>query len=117
MGHCNVDDIFKLKENVECMQITDRNKSKCEIYPPAKMSQSQNRLPDTRATIILEMVHVDLAGPIDPIAKDGLKYVLGCMDDYSGLIVTYMLKNKSDALEGFQKIYSRYLTLWKFKIC
>ena len=85
------------------MQITDRNKFKCEIYPQTKISQSRNRLPDTRVTKILEMVHVDLVGPIDPIAKDGFKYLLGCIDNYSSLIVTYTLKNKSDVLKVFKK--------------
>ena len=92
MGHNNVDDILKLEENVEGKQITDKNKFKSEICPQTKMSQSRNRLPDSRATKILEIVHVDLAGPIDSTAKDSFKYVLGCIDDYSGLIVTYMLK-------------------------
>ena len=108
MGHCNVDDILKLEENVEGMQITDRNKFKCEICPQTKMSQSRNRQPDTRATNILESVHVDLAGPIDPISKDDFKYVLGCINDYSGLIVTYMLKNKLKAFEKFTADISPY---------
>ena len=103
MGHCNVDDILKLEENVEGTQITSRNKFKCEICQQAKISQSRNRLPDACATKILEMFPVDLAGPIEPIAKDGFKYLLGCIDDYSGLIVTYMLKNKSIALKAFEK--------------
>ena len=91
MGHCNVDDILKFEVNIEGMQLTDRNKFKCEICPQAKMSQLQNRLLNICATKILEIIHVDLAGPIDLIAKDSFKYVLGCIDDYSGLIVTYML--------------------------
>ena len=66
-------------------------------------------LPDACETKILEMVHVDLAGPIDPIAKDRFKYVLGCIDDFSGLLVTYMLKNKSDAQKAFEKIIADIL--------
>lgn len=54
------------------------------------MSKSGHQLPDKRATNILELVHVDFAGPIDPIGKDDYKYVLECIDDYSGLIVTYI---------------------------
>ena len=38
----------------------------------------------------LELVHIDLAGLRDPIAKDDFRYVLGCIDDYSGLIMTYV---------------------------
>ena len=72
MGLCNVNDILKLEENVQGMQITDRNKSNCEICPQAKMSQSRNKRPDGRSTNILELVHIDLVGPIDPIAKDDL---------------------------------------------
>ena len=115
IGHCNVDDILKLEKNVEGMQITDRNKFKCEIYPQAKMSQSRNRLPDTRATKIQEMVHVDLATPIDLIANDGFKCILGCIDDYSGLIVTYMLINKSDALKAFEKFIADISPYGSFK--
>ena len=74
----------------------------------AKMSQTRNRLPDARTTKILEMVHVDLAGPIAPIVKDDFKYALRCIDDYSDLIVTYMLKIKSDALKAFEKFISPY---------
>ena len=92
MRHCNVDDILELEETVEGMQITDRNKLKCEISPQAKMLQSRNRLSAIRATKIQEIVHVEIAGPIDSIAKDGFKYVLGCIDDNSNRIVTYMLK-------------------------
>ena len=38
MGHCNVNDILKLEENVQGMQITDRNKFDCEICRQAKIS-------------------------------------------------------------------------------
>ena len=92
MGHCNVGDILKLKEHVDGMQISDKNRSKCEFFQQAKISQSRNRLLDVRATKILELVYVDLAGPINPIAKDGFEDVFGCIDDYSGLIVTCSFK-------------------------
>ena len=60
MGHCKVNDILKLEENVQGMQITDRNKFNCEICPQAKMYQSCNKLPGRRATKLLELVHIDL---------------------------------------------------------
>ena len=42
------------------------------------------------------MVHTDLAGPIDPVAKDGFKYAMVFTDDYIRVFV-YFLKEKFDA--------------------
>ena len=40
---------------------------------------------DSKVTKILSLVHSDLASPIQPLAKDGYKYVINFIDDYSGL--------------------------------
>ena len=62
------------------------------------MSNDRNKTLNCKATKILTLVHSDLAGPIQPLAKDGYKYVLNFIDDYSGLIMLYFLKHKSDTL-------------------
>ena len=46
-----------------------------------------------------------------PVAKDGLKYAVSFVDDYSGAIFVYFLKNKSDtvaATEVFLADSSRF---------
>ena len=63
------------------------------------MAQFRNRVPDKRAERSLDLVHCDLAGPIDPVAKDGFRYTLSFVDDYSGIIMVYFLKQKSDTAE------------------
>ena len=60
------------------------------------MSQHRSREPDERATCLLELVHCDLGRPVDPTAKDGLRYALLFVDDYSGVNMVYFLKQKSD---------------------
>ena len=45
------------------------------------------------ATKILALVHSDLAGLIQPLAKDGYKYVINFID-YSGLTMLYFSKHK-----------------------
>ena len=55
----------------------------------AKQSNQRNHEADTCATKPFELVHTDLAGPIDPIAKDGFRYVIIFTDDYSGCLFTY----------------------------
>jgi hypothetical protein len=65
-----------------------------------KMTQPRNRKPDRRAKNILELVHCDLAGPVDPIAKEGLRYALAFVDDYSGIAMIYFIRHKSDTLKA-----------------
>ena len=67
------------------------------------MSQYRNRVPDEKATKILDLVHSDLAGPIDPVARDGFKYAINFTDDYSGMIFVYLLKNKNDSVLALEK--------------
>ena len=81
---------------VEGMKISDFN---CEIVV-GKMMQYRNRALDERATASLELVHCDLSGPIDPVAREGYKYAISFIEDYVGINTTYFLKSKSDGLAG-----------------
>ena len=71
LGHCNTKDVIKLQNKVLGMNITDLNeKFECDICTLGKMNNFRNRKADNKAKNILDLVHCDLAGPIDPIAKD-----------------------------------------------
>ena len=48
-------------------------------------------------------MHNDLAGPIQPLGKEGYGYLLNFIDDYSGLMMLYFLKHKSDTLLNTKK--------------
>ena len=67
------------------------------------MSYDTNKTLDSKATNILTLVHSDLAGPIQSLAKDGYKYIINFIDDYSGLTMLYLLKHKSDTLLATKK--------------
>mgnify|MGYP002804719007 FL=1 len=67
LGHCNYSDVTKLEKG---MKISDHKEPECETCIQGKMCQIRNRLPDQRAKAPLEFVHCDLAGPIEPTAKD-----------------------------------------------
>ena len=100
LGHCNVGDICKLEKVVEGMKISSYEEVECKVCTQGKMTQSRSRTPDRRATTPFELVHSDLAGPIDPVSKDGFNYAISFVDDYSGVIMIYFLKQKSDTLEA-----------------
>jgi hypothetical protein len=106
LGHCNGKDVLQLENVVEGMKITSKQDFECGVCVKGKMTQYRNREPDKRADSILQLVHCDLAGPIDPVAKDGFKYALGFVDDYSGLIMVYFLRQKSDTVHATERFLS-----------
>ena len=44
----------------------------------------------------LDLIYSDLAGPISPVAKDGFEYVICLLDNYSGMVFHYFMKQESD---------------------
>ena len=55
------------------------------------------------AKSLFELVHCDLAGPISPTAREGYKYCLMFVDDFSGTSMVYFLKAKSDTTEATKR--------------
>ena len=53
-----------------------------------------------RTEALLDMVHTDLAGPIDPMSHSWHSYALSFTDDYSIAVFVYLLRNKSDTVRG-----------------
>ena len=100
LDHCNKSDIKKLPNLVKGMKIklTPNYALNYDICIQGKMSNERNKTLDCKATKILALVHSDLADLIQPLAKDGYKYVLNFIDDYSGLTLLYFLMHKSDTL-------------------
>ena len=115
MGHCNFNDLQKLQNVVEGMKIVDDQQYECAICTQGKMCQSRNRKLDEKPKEPLEFVHCDLAGPIDPVAKDGYKYALSFVHDYTGINIVYFLKQKSDTLEATEKFLSDTAPFGKIK--
>ena len=54
-----------------------------------------------QATEPLELIHIDICGPISPPILGGSRYFLFIIDDFSRLTWVEMLKCKSDAFEAF----------------
>ena len=105
-GHCNVRDILNLENVVDGMNITNKSKFDCGVCIEGKMAQYRNREADMKANSVLELVHFDLAGPIEPMAKEGFRYALGFIDDYSGILMIYFIKQKSDTLKATENFLS-----------
>ena len=107
LGHCNIDDVEKLEGLVSGMKISDSKvRSQCEICVLGKQVKTKCTEPRCRSSKPLEMVHTDLAGPIQPIAKEGFRFAIVFVDDYSGAIFVYFLKQKCDAVKACEKFFA-----------
>ena len=91
LGHCNETDIKKLPDLVKGRKIkpTPDYVLICDTCIERKMSNDRNKTLDCKATKILALVLSNLANPIQLLAKDGYKYVLNFIDDYSGITMLY----------------------------
>ncbi|TYK06159.1 gag/pol protein [Cucumis melo var. makuwa] len=56
-----------------------------------------------RAKTSLELVHLDLGGPMNVKARGGYKYFISFIDDYSRYGHVYLIQNKSDSFEKFKE--------------
>lgn len=55
------------------------------------------------AKTTLELIHMDLCGPISPPTPAGNRYFMLLVDDYSRMMWVFMLKIKDEALTHFKK--------------
>ena len=51
---------------------------------------------------VLELVHIDLCGPIGIESYSGYKYLILFVDDYSRMMIAMYLKEKLEAFEKFK---------------
>ena len=61
-----------------------------------------------RATEALELIHTDVCGPINHIARGGFYHFITFTDDYSRYDYLYLMKHKSESFEKFN-----FVATWK----
>ena len=102
LGHNNFTDPSKLDEHVEGMRISDSSVDVgeiCELSKAKKKSKAKDCT--TRAHAVLDIVHTDILGPINPEAVDGHKYATGFVDSFSRYCRVYFMKSRDKTLEKF----------------
>ena len=107
MGHVGKTNLEALLKNnyvsVSEVQETDNRNIFCDSCVEGKLSRKPfSKNPVERSKNILELVHTDLCGPIQPKTYDGNTYFVSFTDDYSRFSVIFLLKNKSDVFHMFK---------------
>jgi hypothetical protein len=107
MGHVHFDNLFKVNKREaagEIPQITKPTNTLCKHCQKGKQTKTRFKSKEYSTTKPLEIVHIDLVGPITTKGLKGERYFMLLVDDYTRMIVVFFLKNKSKAFENF-KIY------------
>ncbi|GJW83459.1 putative RNA-directed DNA polymerase [Tanacetum coccineum] len=66
----------------------------------AKQTREPFPLSEHKSTKIGELVHLDVWGPYKVISRDGFRYFLIIVDDFSRVVWVYMLKGKGDVYDS-----------------
>jgi len=105
-GHMNYDDILRLQSATEGMIVTQQQVRTCTTCLENKLTRMPKSL-DNRpphATKSLERIHTDVCGPIEPSSREGYRYIINFIDEYSSMLFTYFMHTKdetSQALKSF----------------
>ncbi|KAG9458830.1 hypothetical protein H6P81_003338 [Aristolochia fimbriata] len=86
--------------------------SKSETVSKGCMQGKQHRTPHSAVKLIttqrpLELLHIDLMGPVQTESIAGKRYVLVCVDDFSRFTWVEFIREKSDTF----KVFTEYPTL------
>ncbi|GFX51229.1 retrovirus-related Pol polyprotein from transposon TNT 1-94 [Trichonephila clavipes] len=115
--HVNNDYLVKTSKNDSVKglpRLTDNGKAHCI---PCKLAKSKRvsfkKTGAVRSKRPLELLHMDLCGPMPTESQGGNKYFLSIIDDYSRKVTVFPIRNKSDVFHTFirfQKRAERFLS-------
>ena len=73
----------------------------CETCHRAKQTREPFPLSDHKSETVGELVHLDLWGPYKVSSREGFKYFLTIVDDFSRAVWVYLLKSKDEVFDVF----------------
>nr|GEZ71470.1 integrase, catalytic region, zinc finger, CCHC-type, peptidase aspartic, catalytic [Tanacetum cinerariifolium] len=98
---------FKYQKDHLC-SACERGKSKKASLLPKLVSSDNSKL---------ELLHMDLCGPMRVASVNGKKYILVIVDDYSRYTWVYFLHSKDETLKIIKKFIARAKLNYKDKVC
>lgn len=106
LGHCDYEDLQMLHGVVKGMRIKGsavKPTQVCEGCPQGKVLQTRDKEPDRKTDKPLELVYTELMGPMSTLSIEGYRYAQSFTDDYSGMVMVYFLKSKTDTVQNIKR--------------
>lgn len=104
-GHQNMGTLnqMRLKGIVDGLKFENKNDFTCTDCIQGKaIRQSFDTHDEITTTDVLELIHMDLCGPMGTLSIAQSKYMYVLIDDYSRKIFIYFLKTKDEAFSKFK---------------
>ncbi|GKD01520.1 retrovirus-related pol polyprotein from transposon TNT 1-94 [Tanacetum coccineum] len=107
--HDLVDGLPKFKyEKDHLCSACERGKSKKSFHPPKVVSSNHSKL---------ELLHMDLCGPMRVASINGKRYIVMIIDDYSRFTCVYFLHIKDETPEIIKNFIARVQLNYNAKVC
>ncbi|KAL5849177.1 hypothetical protein ACOSQ4_007190 [Xanthoceras sorbifolium] len=108
LGHLNFKDLKKLGKMKAVRGLPELGKKQegvcgpCQLGKQTKGIHKKNK--GTMSKRPLELLHMDLMGPMQTESLGGKRYIFVCVDDFSRFTWIDFLREKSDAFEKFKSL-------------
>lgn len=103
LGHLSLQNLKKLLDISNGMEVNKNDfnnlEKECEVCIKSKQVRNPFSTTRSRATRPLEILHIDICGPIEPTTWDEKNYILTILDDFTHYSVVYLLKHKYEATD------------------
>ncbi|GKD28677.1 ribonuclease H-like domain-containing protein, partial [Tanacetum coccineum] len=109
LGHPSDQVLSILSKNIGLKY--DKHISPCDICHKTKQTRDPFPLSDHKSDSVGDLVHWDLWGPYKVVSKDGYKYFITVVDDYSRAVWAYFIKTKDEVafyIESFVELISTH---------
>ena len=103
LGHIGVKRMKKLHADGLLESLDYESLGACEPCLMGKMTKTLFSGTMERATVLLEIIHTDVCGPMSVEARGGYHYFLTFTDDLSIYGYIYLMKHKSKTFEKFKE--------------
>jgi hypothetical protein len=107
LGHNNIENLRQLPNLVFGMEISSSNFESCRECNLQKATRKPvSKDVGTRAETKLDIVHVDVLGPIETESRDGHKYAIGFVDSWSRYVTVYFMKTRDEVPDKIEKYFA-----------
>ncbi|GKB85585.1 putative RNA-directed DNA polymerase, partial [Tanacetum coccineum] len=71
----------------------------CDVCQKAKQTRETFPFSEHKSAVLAELVHLDLWGPYRIVSKEGYRYFLTIVDDFTRAVWVYLLKSKEEVFD------------------
>jgi hypothetical protein len=111
LAHPNIKAIKSLKDNALGATILEKNfntaKVSLENCIPciqAKLTKNVSKKPSTKVEAYLDLIYIDIGGPISPKTYKGYKYYIAFKDSFSKYLEVRLLKSRSNIVKVIKDV-------------